>query len=146
MHSLIEETRLLNIFLLFIVAGFSSSKQYCLNLNSYRSVHFRIVCFFIKPLLCNSIHKIIDWLNPSCPDPGRREEINWIFIFALSYIPIGVMKALKTSMKPFEAPQRNMKIKFKSICPRSGWEGLSLKYFVGWMRIHRRDLMRMHKI
>ena len=35
------------------------------------------------------------------PDPGRREKINLNFYF----------QALKAFMKPFETPQRNVKIK-----------------------------------
>ena len=54
-------------------------------------------------------------LNPSHPDPGRRGKINLNFYFHTSLCSSkGFMKALKVLkalIKPFEAPQTNMKIK-----------------------------------
>ena len=42
-------------------------------------------------------------INPSCPSPGEKEK-NDFFLFFFN-------KALKVFIKPFEAPQRNVKIK-----------------------------------
>ena len=51
-------------------------------------------------------------INPSRLDAGRREEINLNFIFTLPCrASKGFMKALKTFIKPFEAPQRSVKMK-----------------------------------
>ena len=47
-----------------------------------------------------------------CSNPGRREKINLNFIFTLLCdASKGFMKALKAFIKPFEAPQRSVKIK-----------------------------------
>ena len=49
--------------------------------------------------------------NPSRPDPGQREKIDLNFYFHTSlYASKGFMKALKAFIKPFEAPQRSVKI------------------------------------
>ena len=51
-------------------------------------------------------------INPSRLDAGRREEINLNFIFTLPCrASKGFMKALKALIKPFEAPQRSVKMK-----------------------------------
>ena len=51
-------------------------------------------------------------INPSRPDPGRREKINLIFLFTLlSGASKGFMKTLKALIKPFGTPQRSVKIK-----------------------------------
>ena len=51
-------------------------------------------------------------IKPSCPDTGRREKINLSFIFNLLCGPLkGLLKALKTFIKPFEPPQISVKIK-----------------------------------
>ena len=58
----------------------------------------------------------IKWaiINPSRPNPGRREKISEIFIFTLLCgASKGFMKAFKAYIKPFEAPQRSVKIKIK---------------------------------
>ena len=50
--------------------------------------------------------------NPSRLDLGRREKLTWIFIFTLYCgTTKDFMKALKAFIKPFEAPQRSVKIK-----------------------------------
>ena len=50
--------------------------------------------------------------NPYRPDPGRGEKINLNFIFTLLCgASKGFMKTLKAFIKPFEAPQRSVKIK-----------------------------------
>ena len=53
------------------------------------------------------------FINPSRPDPGRREKILiQIFIFTpLCDASKGFMRALKAFIKPFEVPQRRVKIK-----------------------------------
>ena len=48
--------------------------------------------------------------NPSRPNPGRREKIKLNFYF-LCGASKSFIKALKAFMKPFEAPQRSVKIK-----------------------------------
>ena len=51
-------------------------------------------------------------INPSRLDAGRREEINLNFIFTLPCrASKGFMKALMAFIKPFEAPQRSVKMK-----------------------------------
>ena len=51
-------------------------------------------------------------INPSRPDPGRREKITKILNFTLLCgASKSFMKAFKAFIKPFEAPQRSMKIK-----------------------------------
>ena len=51
-------------------------------------------------------------INPSRLDAGRREEINLNFIFTLPCRASNVfMKALMAFIKPFEAPQRSVKMK-----------------------------------
>ena len=55
---------------------------------------------------------LFGFINPSRPDPGRREKINLIFLFTLLCgASKGFMKAFKAFTKPFEAPQRSVKIK-----------------------------------
>ena len=50
--------------------------------------------------------------NPSYPDLGRTEKITYIFIFTLLCgAAKDFMKAFKAFIKPFEAPQRSVKIK-----------------------------------
>ena len=52
--------------------------------------------------------------NPSRPNLGRREKIklNFYFYTSLGWLKRkGFMKDLKAFMKPFEAPQRSVKIK-----------------------------------
>ena len=48
-------------------------------------------------------------VNPSRLDPGRREKNNLNFYF--SHLFMVPQKVFKAFMKPFEAPQRNVKIK-----------------------------------
>ena len=55
-------------------------------------------------------------LNPSRPNPGRREKNYLDFHFHTSlWSSRGLMKALKAFIKPIAAPQRSVKIKFKLI-------------------------------
>ena len=49
------------------------------------------------------------YINPSRPNSGRREKINLNFYF-LPYLCY-LKKTLKVFIKPFEAPQRSVKIK-----------------------------------
>ena len=50
-------------------------------------------------------------LNPSCPNPGRREK-NQRKVFTLLFgTSKGFMKALKAFIKPFEELQRSVKTK-----------------------------------
>ena len=50
--------------------------------------------------------------NPSRPNSERREKIELIFIFTLLCgASKGFTKAFKAFIKPFEAPQRSVKIK-----------------------------------
>ena len=50
--------------------------------------------------------------NSSLPNPGRREKIKLIFIFTLLFgASKGFMKAFKAFIKPFEMPQRSVKMK-----------------------------------
>ena len=51
-------------------------------------------------------------LNPSRPDPGRREKVNLNFYFHTS---LWWLKRFYEGLKPFEAPQRSVKVKFKLI-------------------------------
>ena len=51
--------------------------------------------------------------NPSHLDPRFKEKIkNLIFMFVLLFGK-GFMKAIKALIKPFEVPQRSVKIKIK---------------------------------
>ena len=52
-------------------------------------------------------------INPSRPAPGLREKkLTYTFIFALLCgASKGFMKALKAFIKPFDPPQRSLKIK-----------------------------------
>ena len=51
-------------------------------------------------------------VNPSRPDTGQREKLISIFIFSLLCgTSKGFMKASKAFIKPFETPQRSVKIK-----------------------------------
>ena len=53
----------------------------------------------------------LNCINPSRPNLGRKEK-SQIFIFTfLCGASKGFMKALKAFIKPFEAPQRSVKIK-----------------------------------
>ena len=55
-------------------------------------------------------------LNPSRPNPRQREKNYLDFHFHTSlWSSKGFMKALKAFIKPFAAPQRSAKIKFKLI-------------------------------
>ena len=55
---------------------------------------------------------ILGGFNPSRPNPGQREKIKLNFYFLRSCGTYkGFMKALKAVIKPFEAPQRSVKIK-----------------------------------
>ena len=49
-------------------------------------------------------------INPSHPNPRWREKIKLNYYFHTSASK-GFMKALKAFIKPFEAPQRSVKIK-----------------------------------
>ena len=50
--------------------------------------------------------------NPQRPNPGQSEKIKLIFYFHTSLWCLkGFMKAFKAFIKPFEAPQRSVKIK-----------------------------------
>ena len=50
-------------------------------------------------------------LNPSHPNPGRREKINLNFYFHTSlWCTKGFINPLKAFIKSFEAPQRSVKI------------------------------------
>ena len=55
----------------------------------------------------------VDWnFNPSRPDPERRGKNSSNFYFGTSYGDSkGFIYALKSFIKPFEAPQRSVKIK-----------------------------------
>ena len=65
-----------------------------------------------KPEQRQSILADIFIINPSCPGPGQREKINLNFYFTLLCgASQGFMKAFKAFIKPFEAPQRSVKIK-----------------------------------
>ena len=46
-------------------------------------------------------------LNPSLPDPERREKITSKFFV----VPQSFIKAVKAFVKSFEAPQRSVKLK-----------------------------------
>ena len=46
----------------------------------------------------------LEWVDPSRPDPGQREKIKLHFRFH-------TLCCLKAFIKPFEAPQRSVKIK-----------------------------------
>ena len=50
-------------------------------------------------------------VNLSCPDPGRIEKSNFSFSHFIFSASKGFSKALKAFIKPFEAPQRSLKIK-----------------------------------
>ena len=51
-------------------------------------------------------------IDPSLPDLGRRGKINLNSYFhTYLWCLKGFMKAFKAFIKPFEAPQRNVKIK-----------------------------------
>ena len=69
--------------------------------------------------LLQAFHFKIDWefpINPSRTDPGRREKINITFYFHTSLRCLKRFnKALKAFIKPFEAPQRSVKIKINLI-------------------------------
>ena len=106
-------------------------------------VHFLVylICTFDKYRLFNGIVQIAIFnelyigasghfisvnghFNSSFPDPGRREKIescikikiNLIVIFTLLCgASKGFMKALKTFIKRFEAPQGSVKVKIKLI-------------------------------
>ena len=63
---------------------------------------------FIVPKKSLSLNPI----NPYRPDPGRREKINLNFYFTIACGDTkGFVKAFKAFKKPFETPQRNVKIK-----------------------------------
>ena len=66
--------------------------------------------FYIKVATLNigSIDVLIVSLNPSHPNPGRREKVKLNVYFRTSLWCM----ALKAFIKPFEAPQRKVKIKF----------------------------------
>ena len=50
--------------------------------------------------------------NPYRPNPGQKEKIKLIFIITLlSGASKGFMKVFKAFIKPFQAPQRSVKIK-----------------------------------
>ena len=53
------------------------------------------------------------FFNPSRPDPGQREKINFLFshFFVLSQKVLWRPLSLKRLHKTFEEPQRNVKIK-----------------------------------
>ena len=56
--------------------------------------------------------RVQDHFNPPHPDPGRREKINLNFYFNTSLWCLkGFMKGFMAFIKPFETPQRNVKIK-----------------------------------
>ena len=60
-----------------------------------------------QPLLDNSEmngNMGLEWVDPSRPDPGQREKIKLNFRFHTLW-------CLKAFIKPFEAPQRSVKIK-----------------------------------
>ena len=54
-------------------------------------------------------------INPFRPDSGRKEKIQIFILILLCGASKGFMKALKTIIKPFEAPQRSVKTKIKLI-------------------------------
>ena len=57
-----------------------------------------------------------NWLvNPSRPNPGRREKIKLNFYFHASLWCRKRFEAFKAFIKPFEAPQRSVKIKINLI-------------------------------
>ena len=111
---------------LMIVRG--STPHLCLS-------NFLLVSFFNKVFHDGLLRKSIDWflhdrdlhhervkysqlktnrqrINPSRPDPGQKGKINLKFYFHTSLWCLkGFMEALKTFIKPFEGPQRSVKIK-----------------------------------
>ena len=50
-------------------------------------------------------------INPAHPHPGQIENIIFFFFTLLGGTSKGLMKALNVFTKPFEAPQRSVKIK-----------------------------------
>ena len=51
-------------------------------------------------------------LTLTVPIPDKKKKLTYIFIFTLlGGASKGFMKALKAFIKPFEAPQRSLKIK-----------------------------------
>ena len=65
-------------------------------------------------LLTRSLYnKLKERLTLYIPIPDKKKELTQIFIFKLLCdASEGFMKALKASIKPFEAPQKSVKIKF----------------------------------
>ena len=58
---------------------------------------------------CHIICCNFQLINPSRPNLGRKEKIKLKFYFHTSFWSSkGFMKALKTFIKPFEAPQRSV--------------------------------------
>ena len=67
---------------------------------------FKIVTATDQPFLG------IPLLNRSRPNPGKEKKINLSFYFHTSlWCLCGFMKVLNAFMRPFEAPQRSVKIK-----------------------------------
>ena len=59
-----------------------------------------------------SFFLFVNNLTPNVPIPDRVKKLNQIFIFALLCgASKGFMKALKAFIKPFDPPQRSLKIK-----------------------------------
>ena len=78
-------------------------------------IYFKVNRWFVCAVIWNS-RCLVLWqiFNPSCPNPGRREKINFNFYFRdLCGASKGFMKALNAFIKPFKAPQRIMKIKIE---------------------------------
>ena len=53
---------------------------------------------------------MMEYVNPSHPDLGRREKYNLSIIFTLLCgASIGFMKVLKVFINPVKAPQKSLK-------------------------------------
>ena len=62
-------------------------------------------------MLCEKL--VPTMLTLHVPNPDEEKKLRQVFIFTLLCgAPIGLMKALKAFVKPFEAPERTVKIKF----------------------------------
>ena len=77
---------------------------------------FKMSCFSYISMVTNLdiLYSVSPWRNymiPSRPNPGRREKINLNFYFHTSLWCLKrFYEDLKAFIKPFEAPQRSVKI------------------------------------
>ena len=69
-------------------------------------MHRVIQQIFLVKEFCN-----LTDLTFTVPIPDKKKKLAYIFLFTLYDASKGFMKALKTFIKPFEAPQRSVKIK-----------------------------------